>query len=133
MLQSITTLPLLDLSQLDGSPQQRGKFLDELRSAARHIGFFYLTGHGIDPALLSQVQQQARAFFALPDADKRAVGMLNSPHFRGYNRAASQITRGQPGLREQFEVGAELFVHGRRDRWRRPGRLGETVWLPAFH
>ena len=93
-LQSITTLPLLDLSQLDAGPQQRQQFLDELRSAARHIGFFYLTGHGIDPALLSQVQQQARAFFALPDAEKLAVGMIHSPHFRGYNRAASEITRG---------------------------------------
>ena len=82
-VQSITTLPLLDLSQLDGSPQQRQQFLDELRLAARHIGFFYLTGHGIDPALLAQVQQQARAFFALPEADKLDVGMINSPHFRG--------------------------------------------------
>lgn len=107
MLQSITTLPLLDLSQLDGTPEQRGDFLDALRSAARQIGFFYLTGHGIDPALLAQVQQQARAFFALPEADKLAVGMLNSAHFRGYNRAASEITRGQPDLREQFDVGAE--------------------------
>ena len=106
-VQSITTLPLLDLSQLDGSPQQRQQFLDALRLAARHIGFFYLTGHGIDPALLAEVQQQARAFFALPEADKLAVGMLNSPHFRGYNRAASEITRGQPDLREQFDVGAE--------------------------
>ncbi|MGU9830998.1 isopenicillin N synthase family dioxygenase [Pseudomonas sp. LF242] len=107
MLKSITTLPLLDLSQLDGTPEQRGDFLDALRSAARQIGFFYLTGHGIDPALLAQVQQQARAFFALPEADKLAVGMLNSAHFRGYNRAASEITRGQPDLREQFDVGAE--------------------------
>ena len=107
MLQSITTLPLLDLSQLDGTPEQRGDFLDALRSAARQIGFFYLTGHGIDPALPAQVQQQARAFFALPEADKLAVGMLNSAHFRGYNRAASEITRGQPDLREQFDVGAE--------------------------
>lgn len=106
-LQSITTLPLLDLSQLDAGPQQRQRFLDELRFAARHIGFFYLTGHGIDPALLAQVQQQARAFFALPEADKLAVGMIHSPHFRGYNRAASEITRGQPDLREQFDVGAE--------------------------
>ncbi len=80
-VQSITALPLLDLAQLDGSPQQRRQFLDELRLAARHIGFFYLTGHGIDRDLLAQVQQQARAFFALPEADKRAVGMLNSPTF----------------------------------------------------
>ncbi len=128
-LQSITTLPLLDLSQLDAGPQQRQQFLDELRSAARHIGFFYLTGHGIDPALLAQVQQQARAFFALPEADKLAVGMIHSPHFRGYNRAASEITRGQPDLREQFDVGAErepLDVQQHPAAWAR--LQGPNLW-----
>ncbi|MBO0494131.1 isopenicillin N synthase family oxygenase [Pseudomonas sp. Marseille-Q1929] len=132
-LQSITTLPLLDLSQLDGSSEQRGQFLDELRSAARHIGFFYLTGHGIDPALLAQVQQQARAFFALPDADKLAVGMIHSPHFRGYNRAASEITRGQPDLREQFDVGAErepLNVQQHPAAWAR--LQGPNLWPQAL-
>jgi isopenicillin N synthase-like dioxygenase len=132
-VQSITTLPLLDLSQLDGSPEQRRQFLDELRLAARHIGFFYLTGHGIDPALLTQVQQQARAFFALPEADKLAVGMLNSPHFRGYNRAASEITRGQPDLREQFDVGAErepLAVAQYPSAWAR--LQGPNQWPAAL-
>ncbi|PMQ07587.1 2-oxoglutarate-dependent ethylene/succinate-forming enzyme [Pseudomonas sp. AD21] len=103
----INTLPTLDLSLLDGSAQQRRQFLEGLRHAARDVGFFYLTGHGIDSDLLAQVQDQARQFFALPDSDKTAVGMINSPHFRGYNRAASEITRGQPDLREQFDLGAE--------------------------
>ncbi|QXH64748.1 isopenicillin N synthase family dioxygenase [Pseudomonas asgharzadehiana] len=132
-VQSITALPLLDLAQLDGSPQQRRQFLDELRLAARHIGFFYLTGHGIDRDLLAQVQQQARAFFALPEADKRAVGMLNSPHFRGYNRAASEITRGQPDLREQFDVGAErepLPAAQYPAAWAR--LQGPNQWPPAL-
>ena len=92
----ITTLPLLDLSLLDGSAAQRQGFLEALRHAARDVGFFYLTGHGIDSALLQQVQAHARAFFALPEAAKSAVGMIHSAHFRGYNRTASEITRGQP-------------------------------------
>ncbi|AXI61252.1 2-oxobutyrate oxidase [Pseudomonas kribbensis] len=106
----ITALPILDLSQLDGTPQQRQAFLDDLRHAARDVGFFYLTGHGIDASLLKQVQDHARQFFALPDSEKTAVGMINSPHFRGYNRAASEITRGQPDQREQFDLGAEREV-----------------------
>jgi isopenicillin N synthase-like dioxygenase len=106
----ISALPTLDLSLLDGSPAQRQGFLDDLRHAARDVGFFYLTGHGIDSDLLSQVQDHARQFFALPDSEKAAVGMINSPHFRGYNRAASEITRGKPDLREQFDLGAEREV-----------------------
>lgn len=103
----ITALPILDLSQLEASQEQRQAFLLNLRQAARDVGFFYLTGHGIDGDLLRRVQEQARAFFALPEADKAAVAMIHSPHFRGYNRAASEITRGQPDLREQFDLGAE--------------------------
>ena len=106
----ITALPILDLSLLDGTAIQRQGFLDDLRHAARDVGFFYLTGHGIDSELLQQVQAGARQFFALPDSEKTAVGMINSPHFRGYNRAASEITRGQPDLREQFDLGAERAV-----------------------
>lgn len=100
----ITTLPTLDLSLLDGSPAQRQAFLDDLRHAARDVGFLYLTGHGIDSILLKQVQGHARQFFALPDHEKAAVGMINSPHFRGYNRAASEVTRGKPDLRERSLV-----------------------------
>ena len=106
----ITALPILDLSLLDGTAIQRQGFLDDLRHAARDVGFFYLTGHGIDSELLQQVQASARQFFALPDSEKAAVGMINSQHFRGYNRAASEITRGQPDLREQFDLGAERAV-----------------------
>jgi len=106
----ISALPSLDLSLLDGTPAQRQGFLDDLRHAARDVGFFYLTGHGIDSDLLNQVQDHARQFFALPDSEKAAVGMINSPHFRGYNRAASEITRGKPDLREQFDLGAEREV-----------------------
>ncbi len=102
-----TSLPLLDLSRLDNSPAERTAFLAELRHAARDIGFFYLTGHGVDAQLLTQVQQVSREFFALPAVEKQAVAMVNSPHFRGYNRAAAELTRGQPDWREQFDIGAE--------------------------
>ena len=107
LTRDIIALPTLDLSLLEGTAAQRQGLLDDLRHAARDVGFFYLTGHGIDSALLQQVQDHARQFFALPDSEKAAVGMINSPHFRGYNRAASEITRGKPDLREQFDLGAE--------------------------
>ncbi|MCB5316195.1 MULTISPECIES: isopenicillin N synthase family dioxygenase [Yersinia] len=104
---STHSLPLLDLALLNGSETDRQTFLADLRHAARDIGFFYLTGHGIDPTLLEQIQTLSRQFFALPDEEKLAVAMVNSPHFRGYNRAAAELTRGQPDWREQFDIGAE--------------------------
>ena len=101
-----TRLPILDLSHFS-DPDERPAFLEQLRNAARDIGFFYLVNHGVDDALQHAVQQEARHFFALSDAEKQQVAMIHSPHFRGYNRAASELTRGQPDWREQFDIGAE--------------------------
>lgn len=84
-----STLPLLDLSLLSGSDTERQAFLTALRHAARDVGFFYLTGHGIDTSLLRQIQILSRQFFALSDEEKLSIAMIRSPHFRGYNRAAS--------------------------------------------
>ena len=103
----MAALPLLDLRRLDGDAAGRAAFLAELRAAARDVGFFYLTGHGIPASQIADVQALARRFFALPAAEKRAVAMVNSPHFRGYTEAGHEITRGRADWREQFDIGAE--------------------------
>jgi isopenicillin N synthase-like dioxygenase len=101
------TLPVLNLERFEHGPEERVKFLADLRVAARDVGFFYITGHGIDPAFLRLVMDVSRRFFALPDEQKQALDMVNSPHFRGYNRVAAEITRGRRDWREQIDIGAE--------------------------
>jgi len=96
---SDSSIPLLDLSRLDAGVARRSAFLAELRAASRDVGFFYLTGHGVEPDLLRDLIRLSRRFFALPAADKLAVEMVNSPHFRGYNRVAWELTRGAPDWR----------------------------------
>jgi isopenicillin N synthase-like dioxygenase len=102
-----TPIPLLDLRRFDAADAQRAAFLTELRAAAHEVGFFYLFGHDVDPQLLRDLMESARRFFALPEGEKMAIEMVNSPHFRGYNRVASELTRGQPDWREQIDIGAE--------------------------
>jgi len=103
----INEVPLLDLSEFDAGEAPRTKFLRELGAAAHDVGFFYLTGHGIAPQIQRDVLELARRFFALPMADKLAVEMVRSAHFRGYNRVAWERTQGQPDWREQIDIGAE--------------------------
>ena len=98
---------MLDLRRFDAGDAERAVFLTELRTAAHDVGFFYVTGHDVDARLLSDVMETSAKFFALPERDKLAIEMVNSPHFRGYNRAASEFTRGQPDWREQVDIGAE--------------------------
>jgi isopenicillin N synthase-like dioxygenase len=130
---TLKKLPLLDLSQLDGDAGQRQAFLDGLRIAARDVGFFYLRGHGVDSALNAQLQRLARQFFTLPEADKLAVQMVHSPHFRGYNRAAAELTRGQPDWREQFDIGAERAALPLAEATPRWARLqGPNQWPEAL-
>jgi isopenicillin N synthase-like dioxygenase len=100
-------VPQLDLRGFDAGESQRAQFLAELRIAAHEVGFFYLVGHGVEPPLLRELLDFARHFFALPEADKLAIEMIHSPHFRGYNRVASERTRGMPDWREQIDIGAE--------------------------
>ncbi|WP_049194351.1 isopenicillin N synthase family dioxygenase, partial [Klebsiella pneumoniae] len=130
-----TTLPILDLARY-ADPADKAAFLADLRHAARDIGFFYLINHGVDDALQYEVQRQSQRFFALDEAQKQQVAMIHSPHFRGYNRAASELTRGQPDWREQFDIGAErpaLTLSDDAPRWQR--LQGPNLWpasLPSL-
>ncbi|BCP56060.1 2-oxobutyrate oxidase [Kaistia sp. 32K] len=101
------TLPILDISKLSGSPEERAAFLEELGTTAREIGFFYLTGHGIPDELIREIVAVSRRFFELPEADKLSIEMVNSPHFRGYTRVGLEITRGQADWREQIDFSSE--------------------------
>jgi isopenicillin N synthase-like dioxygenase len=101
------SIPLLDLRRFAAGGEERASFLGELRDAARQVGFFYLTGHGIEPHLLEELMSAAGRFFALPEREKLAIEMVNSPHFRGYTRLAAEHTRGLKDWREQIDIGAE--------------------------
>jgi len=79
----------------------------QLRTVAHEVGFFYLTGHGVSEDLTDRLLTEARRLFALPDADKDAVAMRNSPHFRGYTRLGGELTGGVVDWREQIDIGAQ--------------------------
>jgi isopenicillin N synthase-like dioxygenase len=117
-----SAIPLLDLQRFDAGSTERKRFLSDLRHAAREVGFFYVTGHGIVPELLSDVIAITRRFFALPLHDKCALDIANSPHFRGYTRVAWERTRGREDWREQLDLGAEESsppVEGTQPVWMR--------------
>jgi isopenicillin N synthase-like dioxygenase len=128
-----TPIPQLDVRRFDAGEAQRAAFLAELRNAAHEVGFFYVTGHDVDARLTRDLMESARRFFSLPDAEKLAIEMVNSPHFRGYNRVASERTRGQPDWREQIDIGPDRAVIPRGGSSPVWGRLrGPNQWPPAL-
>src|SRR6201998_3143827 len=97
----VTALPEVDLRHPAGQLRER------LREVAHDVGFFYLTGHGVSRELTDRVLAAARRLFALPQADKDAVAMVRSPHFRGYTRLGGELTGGEVDWREQIDIGPE--------------------------
>ena len=91
-------LPVLALDRLD---------LDELREACHDIGFFYVSGHGVDQELCTQVLELSRRFFELPLEEREAIDHIHSPQFRGYTRLADERTNGVRDQREQIDLGAD--------------------------
>lgn len=100
-MRRVTALPVVDL-QAGADGLREG-----LRAAAHEVGFFYLTGHGVPQTLVARLLVVARQLFALPQADKDAVAMVRSPHFRGYTRLGGELTRGEVDWREQIDIGPE--------------------------
>ncbi|GBE63654.1 2-oxobutyrate oxidase [Mycobacterium sp. MFM001] len=100
-MSAITALPVVDLSEHPGALRRR------LREAAHEVGFFYLTGHDVPETLTLAMLDAARRLFALPQADKDAIAMVRSPHFRGYTRLGGELTGGKVDWREQIDIGPE--------------------------
>src|SRR4051794_25770788 len=78
-------LPVVDMGSLTGGG--RDAFFDvgaQIGRAARGVGFFYLTGHGIPSALVSEVFRQSACFFSLDATEKERQAITFSPHNRGY-------------------------------------------------
>ena len=104
---ALTSLPILDMAKLRGSEQEAAEFRAELLKATHEVGFFYLTGHGVDPQLVTDLLAASRAFFDLPEADKLALENVHSPQFRGYTRVGGELTANEVDRREQIDIGPE--------------------------
>ncbi|MFF8188553.1 isopenicillin N synthase family dioxygenase [Microbacterium sp. NPDC016588] len=124
-------LPILDLSLLDQGPEAAARFRDELRTATRDVGFFYLTGTGISPELEARLLQAAKNFFALPEEEKLAIENLTSPHFRGYTRVGGELTQGRVDWREQIDIGPEREAITNPDGPGYNRLVGPNLWPAA--
>lgn len=81
----VTHIPTICVSGLrSGDEKQVQRIADEIGWAARTIGFFQISDHGIDLGLIEATYQAAARFFALPDETKRKYYIGLSSNHRGY-------------------------------------------------
>ena len=100
----LASLPVLSLNA------DPARFSREIGESFRAFGFALVKDHGLDPALLERAWRLTAAFFALPEAEKRAYFQPGLAGARGYTPFATEIAKGAAvhDLKEFWHVGRDL-------------------------
>ena len=102
-------LPVIDVSSLVAGDDRIGDVAVEIDRACRDFGFFYVEGHGVDEDLQQDMDAAARAFFALPEADKAEIAMARGGRaWRGWFPFEGELTSGRADRKEGIYFGEEL-------------------------
>ncbi|RUR69134.1 isopenicillin N synthase family oxygenase [Variovorax guangxiensis] len=102
-------LPLIDVSALVAGTAGRDAVAAQIGAACRAHGFFYVTGHGVDPALVKRLEELSHRFFELPEETKMRWRMaLGGRAWRGYFPLGGELTSGRPDWKEGLYLGTEL-------------------------
>ena len=121
-------LPVIDVGPLVRGEPGRRAVARQLDAACRATGFFCVTGHGVDPALLPRLDALARAFFSLPDDEKATVAMARGGlAWRGWFPVGGELTSGRPDHKEGLYLGRELPADHPHVRAGRPMH-GPNLW-----
>jgi len=105
-----TQVPVVDVSGLR-SPDaaHRHEVVDQLGQAGREVGFCYVTGTAVAPALFDALLDATRRFFVLPMAEKMRHYIGNSTCHRGYVPEGEEVfSGGTHDRKEAFDTGLEL-------------------------
>ncbi|WP_213771779.1 2-oxoglutarate and iron-dependent oxygenase domain-containing protein [Bradyrhizobium sp. dw_78] len=107
----MSAIPVIDIAALiDGSPEQARAVAAALGRACREVGFFYITGHGVPPALRASVFDHSAAFFTGPASIREAASFSGPGGNRGYIRLGGEaLDPDKPAdVKEAFNIGLEL-------------------------
>jgi isopenicillin N synthase-like dioxygenase len=79
-----TSIPTIDISNLDGTSSQRKAIAAEIREACEKCGFFYIKNHSIPQDTFDEVFESLKRFFALEHDVKMDAHVQKNPAIRGY-------------------------------------------------
>lgn len=123
------TIPPVSLRLQD---LDRAAFAAGLGASFERYGFAVVSDHGLSATRIDSALAAAKAFFALPEADKRRYVVPGASGQRGYTPFGIETAKGQdhPDLKEFWHVGRDL-PEGHPHRQVMP----DNVWpseIPAF-
>jgi len=102
-------LPVIDISALRTEAGNPAAAVAQISTACRAYGFFYVRGHGVDPALVQRLEDLSHRFFAASTQDKLQWRMaLSGRAWRGFFPLGGELTSGRPDWKEGIYFGTEL-------------------------
>lgn len=109
--ESSDDVPIISLAGLrSGKPADLARIGREIGRAARGLGFFSASDHGIPQPMIDAVFRTSSEFFALPRAEKESLSVTHSSAYRGYVRLGEEKL--DPALagdvKECFNAGMDL-------------------------
>lgn len=114
------TIPVVDLRAFtDGDEAEQQRFAQISGAALEQIGFFALTGHGIDGSLIQQAYGVATALFELPEETKCRYEDPQLQGQRGFISFGREHAKGSrvADLKEFWHVGPEDPRTGLANLW----------------
>jgi isopenicillin N synthase-like dioxygenase len=107
MLDTLAEIPALSLGRQQSDPDG---FAQEFGRSFERFGFAVVRDHGISDALIDRAWAMTRAFFDLPEEEKRRYFVEGGGGARGYTPFKTEIAKGAShvDLKEFWHVGREL-------------------------
>ena len=104
------SVPVIDVAPLAsaGTDRDLQSVAEAIDRACRDLGFFVISGHGVNPKVRRELDEAAREFFELPDDTKAAIAMPRAGlAWRGWFPVGGELTSGRPDRKEGIYFGAE--------------------------
>jgi isopenicillin N synthase-like dioxygenase len=110
------SIPVVDLGpSFSGCSQDIDDVARQIHRACREMGFFYVSHHGVEQALIDHAFEWSARFFNLPMPDKKALNMKQSAGAAGYETGEQQLDsqtvgtdKAPPDLKESYSFGMDL-------------------------
>ncbi len=107
MIEMVRELEICDLRDWNEGGQSRERFVKKMGSALEDIGFFALTGHGINLDEITNSYQVAKEFFQLEDEIKQQYEKKEIQRQRGFTPFGTEHAKDNPApdLKEFWQTG----------------------------
>lgn len=135
-LAAFSAVPVIDISGLRSDRRdERERVAAEIGTAAREVGFFYISGSGIDEVVFERMLTATKEFFALPLEVKMRSYIGFSRCHRGYVPVGEEGLESDspPDSKEAFDTALDLPADD-PDHLAGNPMLGPNTWpdLPGF-